>query len=168
MKPIMKKMRTDKEQFSALLEENKGIIHKISLIYTSNKADKADLFQDICLQLWRSYSNFRNDAQFSTWLYRVALNTAISQVRKKKALDEDEYRELYSENSASETDEKIKLLFRAITMLNKVDRALILLWLEKKKYEEIAEILGISKSNVSVKLVRIKEKLSKIIKSFEK
>ena len=104
----MKKMRTDKEQFSALLEENKGIIHKISLIYTSNKADKADLFQDICLQLWRSYSNFRNDAQFSTWLYRVALNTAISQVRKKKALDEDEYRELYSENSASETDEDRK------------------------------------------------------------
>ena len=168
MKPIMKKMRADKERFSALLEKNKGIIHKISLIYTNNTADKADLFQDICLQLWRSYTNFRNDAQFSTWLYRVALNTAISQVRKKKVLDVEEYRELYSENSDSETDEKTKLLFRAIARLNKIDRALILLWLEKKKYEEIAEILGISKSNVSVKLVRIKEKLSEIIKSFKK
>ena len=98
----------------------------------------------------------------------MALNTAISQVRKKKVLNVEEYRELYSENSASETDEKIKLLFRAIARLNKIDRALILLWLEKKKYEEIAEILGISKSNVSVKLVRIKEKLSEIIKSFKK
>jgi RNA polymerase sigma-70 factor (ECF subfamily) len=162
------KMKKDKKEFAVLLEENKGIIHKISFLYTQNPADKADLFQDICMQLWRSYQSFRNDSQFSTWLYRVALNTAISQVRKKKILDKDEYIDLYYHTSSSERNERSKLLFRAIACLNKIDRALILLWLEEKKYEEIAEILGISKSNVSVKLVRIKEKLSKIIKSFEK
>jgi len=164
----MMKMKKDKKEFATLLEENKGIIHKISLLYTQNPADKADLFQDICLQSWRSYQSFRNDSQFSTWLYRVALNTAISQVRKKKMLDKDEYIDFYYHTSSSERDNRTKLLFRAIACLNKIDKALILLWLEEKKYEEIAEILGISKSNVSVKLVRIKEKLSEIIKSFEK
>jgi len=161
-------MKKDKKEFVALLEDNKGIIHKISMLYTQNLADKADLFQDICMQLWRSFKSFKNDSQFSTWMYRVALNTAISRVRKKKMLDKHEYIEMYYDSSASETDERTKLLFRAISQLNKIDRALILLWLEEKKYEEIADILGISKSNVSVKLVRIKEKLSEIIKSFEK
>jgi len=164
----MIKMKKDKEEFVVLLEENKGIIHKISLLYTRNPADKADLFQEICMQLWRSYKTFRNDSQFSTWLYRVALNTAISQVRKKKTLDKDEYINLYYNSSVSESTDKTRLLFKAIAHLNKIDRALILLWMEEKKYEEIADILGISKSNVSVKLVRIKEKLSEIIKSFEK
>ena len=164
----MIKMKKDKKEFVALLEQNIGIIHKISLLYTRNPVDKADLFQEICMQLWRSYKSFRNDSKFSTWLYRVALNTAISQVRKKKRLDKEEYINLYYHNSTSESDDKSKLLFRAITHLNKIDRALILLWLEEKKYEEIADILGISKSNVSVKLVRIKEKLSEIIKSFKK
>lgn len=161
------KMQKDKKEFVALLEENKGIMHKISLLYTSNPADKADLFQEMCLQLWRSYNSFRNDSQFSTWLYRVALNTAISQVRKKKVLDKDEYLNLYYHSTDSESHDNSKIMFRAIAQLNKIDKALILLWLEEKKYEEIADILGISKSNVSVKLVRIKEKLSEIIKSFK-
>jgi len=161
-------MKKDKEEFVALLEKNNGIIHKISLIYTRNPADKADLFQEICMQLWKSYKSFRHELQFSTWLYRVALNTAISQIRKRKKLDRDEYLNLYYQSPTGESDDRHKLLFRAIAQLNKIDRAMILLWLEEKKYEEIAEILGISKSNVSVKLVRIKEKLSEIIKSFKK
>ena len=163
----MKKMKKDKKEFVALLEENKGILHKISCLYTSNPADKADLFQDICMQLWRSHKSFREDAKFSTWLYRVSLNTAISQIRKKKVFDKDEYLDIYY-GSGCESDEKSKILFRAIGQLNKIDRALILLWLEEKKYDEIADILGISKGNVSVKLVRIKEKLTEIIKSFKK
>jgi len=89
-------------------------------------------------------------------------------VRKKKTLDKEEYLGLYYESSTGDSEDKRKMLFRAIALLNKIDRALILLWLEEKKYDEIADILGISKSNVSVKLVRIKEKLSEIIKSFEK
>ncbi len=161
-------MKQYKKEFVALLEENEGIIHKISLLYTRNPADKADLFQEICMQLWRSYKTFRNDSRFSTWLYRVALNTAISQVRKKKTFDTEEYLSLYYKSSAGDSEDRSKMLFRAIAQLNKIDRALILLWLEEKKYEEIADILGISKSNVSVKLVRIKEKISEIIKSFEK
>lgn len=161
-------MKKDKKEFASLLEENKGILHKVSLLYTQNPADKADLFQDICMQLWKSYKSFRSESKFSTWLYRVALNTAISQIRKKKTLNKDEYMNLYYSSAGNEEDDRKKLLFKAITKLNTIDRALILLWLEEKSYEEIADILGISKSNVSVKLVRIKESLSVIIKSFEK
>lgn len=164
----MMKADMDKKEFMTLLEENKGIIHKISLLYSRNPSDRADLFQDICMQLWRSHKSFRNDSLFSTWLYRVAFNTAISQVRKRKILDKEEYIDIYYNSSLSEEDERKGMLFRAISYLNKVDKALILLWLEEKKYEEIADILGISKSNVSVKIVRIKDKLREIIKSFKK
>ena len=79
----MSNRKKHKKDFADIIENNKGIIHKISLIYTSNSADKEDLYQEICLQLWRSYSNFRGEAKLSTWLYRVALNTAISTIRRK-------------------------------------------------------------------------------------
>ncbi len=161
-------MKKDEKDFVALLEENKVIINKISFLYSKNPSDKEDLFQDICVQLWRSYKSFRNDSQFSTWLYRVALNTAISQLRKKKTLDTKELIGIYYDNSTLDNDDKRNLLFKAIAQLNKIDKALILLWLEEKKYDEIADILGISKSNVSVKLVRIKEKLTEIIKTLKK
>ncbi len=158
-------MKKDENLFVALIEENKVIINKISFLYSKNLTEKEDLFQDICLQLWRSFKSFRNDSQFSTWLYRVALNTAISQVRKKKTLDTNELIDIYYDNSIGENNENRILLFKAIAQLNKIDKALILLWLEEKKYDEIADILGISKTNVSVKLVRIKEKITEIIKS---
>ena len=161
-------MKKDEKDFAALLEKNKMIIYKISFLYSQNSTEKEDLFQDICLQLWKSYKGFRNDSQFSTWLYRVALNTAISQFRKKKVLDTNELIGIYYENSTIDNDNKRNLLYKAIVQLNKIDKALILLWLEEKKYDEIADILGISKSNVSVKLVRIKEKLTGIIKTLQK
>ncbi|MBU8923346.1 MAG: sigma-70 family RNA polymerase sigma factor [Bacteroidales bacterium] len=165
-------MRFDKREFTKILEENKGIIHKVSLLYADNPEDRADLFQEICFQLWRSYGSYREDARFSTWMYRVAINTAISQIRKrKKDISKEEY---YSQNHTSyttdtyeERDQKEKL-FRAISKLNKIDKAIIMLWLEEKKYEEIAEIMGISKSNVSVKLVRIKLSLAEKLKGSEK
>ena len=161
-------MKKDEKDFAALLEKNKMIIYKISFLYSQNSTEKEDLFQDICLQLWKSYKGFRNDSQFSTWLYRVALNTAISQFRKKKVLDTNELIGIYYENSTIDNDNKRNLLYKAIVQLNKIDKALILLWLEEKKYDEIADILGISKTNVSVKLVRIKEKLTGIIKTLQK
>jgi RNA polymerase sigma-70 factor, ECF subfamily len=152
-----------------LIEENRGIIHKVSLLYTSNVFDKEDLFQEICLQLCRSFGSYRQEAKFSTWLYRVSLNTAINSIRENK-------RKIFTvelnnaQNYAVKTDDKegqTKMLMDSISRLNKIDKALILLWLEGKKYEEIAEIMGLTRSNVSVKLVRIRKKLEEIIKKME-
>ncbi|WP_319591298.1 sigma-70 family RNA polymerase sigma factor [uncultured Draconibacterium sp.] len=161
----MKVLRSKKKEFSELIEKYQAIIHKVTMVYTNGPADREDLFQEICLQLWRSYPNFREEAKFSTWMYRVALNTAISNVRKKnrdlhfeQLLDNDRM-----ETETSDEKEQIQLLYRAISKLNRIDKAIILLWLEEKSYEEIASILGISKTNVSVKLVRIKHKLEEMI-----
>lgn len=160
----MKTERKDKTVFSGLIEKNQKIIHKITAVYSDTAEDREDLFQEICLQLWRSYQSFRGDSGFSTWMYRVALNTAISMVRKKNKIT---FAELKKESQIPEEpheyDESIHLLNAAISRLNYIDRAIILLWLEEKDYEEIASITGITKINVSVKLVRIKRKLQEII-----
>ncbi|WP_297087131.1 sigma-70 family RNA polymerase sigma factor [uncultured Draconibacterium sp.] len=161
----MKNQSVNKKTFSELIEQHQAIIHKITLVYANGSLNREDLFQDICLQLWRSYPNFRGDAKISTWMYRVALNTAISNVRKK---DKGLHFEQLNENDRNDTEnsdekEQVKLLYQAIARLNRIDKAIILLWLEEKSYDEIALILGISKTNVSVKLVRIKRKLEEII-----
>ena len=151
------------------MEENRGIIHKICLMYTSNLPDKEDLYQEICLQLWRSFRTYRSESKFSTWLYRVALNTAISSVRKNRRQVEtiqlDQMEHFVARDS--EREGKTRILLRAVSRLNKVDRAIILLWLEEKEYTEISEVMGISQSAVSVRLVRIREKLKSIIKDLE-
>ena len=163
-------MKCDKKAFDELFEKHKGIIYKVSMLYTRNREDQEDLFQDICFQLCRTYNNFREEAQFSTWIYRVALNTAINQVRKnkKKSTSETFYENIHYASLISENnDGQVNQLFKAISLLNKIDKALILLWLEEKSYEDIADILGISKSNVSVKLVRIKKRLSETINGLQ-
>ena len=159
-------MKCDKNTFAEILDKHRGIIHKVSMLYTNNREDQEDLFQDICFQICRSYNNFRNEAQFSTWLYRVSLNTAISQVRKNKRKTPSEtfYENIhYASMKNDDSEGQVQQLFKAISMLNRIDKAIILLWLEEKNYDEIADILGISKSNVSVKLVRIKRNLSETI-----
>ena len=138
-------------------------------MYTATQADKEDLYQEICLQLWRSYRSYRAESKFSTWLYRVALNTAISSVRKERRqvmtvqLDQEEH----FVSRDNEKEAMTRMLFRAVSRLNKVDRAIILLWLEEKEYAEISEIMGISLSAVSVRLVRIRERLKLIMKKLE-
>jgi len=165
----MEQQRAYKGSFVPLIEENKGIIHKISMMYTNNLADKEDLYQEICLQLWRSFRNYRAESKFSTWLYRVALNTAISSVRKERrrieTVELDQATHFVARDS--EKEGMTRMLFKAMAKLNKVDRAIILLWLEEKEYAEISEIMGISQSAVSVRLVRIRERLKSIIKSME-
>lgn len=154
--------KSNKKEFSQLILENQAIIHKISTFYTDCIEDKEDLFQEICLQLWRSYFSFNEQSKFSTWMYKVAINTAISHLRKcKKALKFENIRKDISEENDTEDIQHSKNLYKAITNLDKLERAIIILWLDGKKYEEISDILGLSKSNVSVKLVRIKEKLSR-------
>ncbi len=166
----MKNRKPGKEEFISMVNQNLGIIHKVSMTYCYNCTDREDLVQDIFLQLWRSYDSYKGDSKFSTWLYRVALNTAISSLRKKKDLvnmatlpDTRSY-----EVIDIEKEEQTRLLFSAISQLNKIDKALIFLWLEERKYDEISEITGLSKTTVSVRLVRIRKKLEEIIKSMEK
>ena len=158
-----------KGSFTQLIEENKGIIHKICMMYTSTQADKEDLYQEICLQLWRSFRTYRSESKFSTWLYQVALNTAISSVRKERrqvvTVQLDQVEHFVSRDN--EREGMTRMLFKAVSRLNKVDRAIILLWLEKKEYAEISEVMGISQSAVSVRLVRIRERLKSIMKNLE-
>jgi RNA polymerase sigma-70 factor (ECF subfamily) len=159
------RQKQNRKSFSKLIEKNQAIIHKITRVYENDWADREDLFQEICLQLWKSYPNFREEAKFSTWMYRVALNTAISNVRKeyKKPLFEPlRDTDGITEDNADEK-EKVRLLYKAISKLNRIDKAIILLWLEEKNYGEIASIMGTSKNNVSVKLVRIKRKLEELV-----
>lgn len=126
----MDQQRGHKGSFIQLMEANKGIIHKICLMYTSNLVDKEDLYQEICLQLWRSFRTYRSESKFSTWLYQVVLNTAISSVRKDRrriaTVQLDQAQHFVARDSKREG--MTRMLFKAVSKLNKVDRAIILLW----------------------------------------
>jgi RNA polymerase sigma-70 factor (ECF subfamily) len=158
------------EEFINQISENKGIIHKICNIYCNNLDEKKDMMQEITLQLWKAFPNFQHTSKFSTWMYRISLNTAITNIRKSKrhplmeALFESEI-EIPEKEDMVEMDDDINQLYKAISKLREVDRAIILLYLEEKSYNEIGEILGLTEKNVSVKLVRIKTKLEKLLTS---
>jgi len=158
--------REIEKEFIGQIQKHQGILHKICFVYSNSNSDKEDLYQEIVLQLWKSYPSFRKEAKFSTWMYRVALNTAIT-LNKKAALFENHKIQLSDECAMAEVvdySEDIKILYKAISELSKIEKAIIMLWLEEKAYSEIAEIVGISEKNVSVKLVRSKKKLTQIIK----
>lgn len=156
--------REKKDTFLELLEQNQDILHKICGIYGANEPDREDLSQEIVCQLWRSYPSFRGDAKFTTWMYRIALNTALLNRRRHRSWDRVQSLETHQEHVSdatgdSEKREKIGWLYAAIHQLRDFDRALILLHLEQLSYKEIAQIMGISETNVSVRLVRIKNEL---------
>lgn len=150
------------------VSENNGIIHKVCNIYCNTSEAKKDMMQEITLQLWKSFPNFKKEAKFSTWMYRIALNTAITNIRKSKtspileAISEKQYNIIEKEDIPT-LDEDINRLYGAIAKLNDIDKGIILLYLEKKSYAEIGEITGLSEKNVSVKIVRIKRKLKKLL-----
>ena len=125
------------------------------------QSDKEDMFQEVTLQAWKSFTTFRGDAQFSTWLYRVALNTAITFYRKEKRqpliVSSEIFPETTEENDLSE--DKLQIMYRAISELSKIDKALVMLYLDDYNYHDIGEMLGITANNVAVKLNRIKIKL---------
>lgn len=154
--------------FVKKLEKNQNIVHKICTFYTNNTDDHNDLFQEITIQLWRAYPSFRGDSKFSTWMYRVALNTAITLYRKSKrkikAQDYDKvsFKIEYKEYDPT-ADKQIKLLYEAVKELNDIDKALVFLYLEDKSYEEIAETLGISNVNARVRMSRIKDRLKRTL-----
>lgn len=155
-------------QFVSELESNQNIVHKVCSLYTDNREAHNDLFQEITIQLWKAYPKFRGDAKFSTWMYRVALNTAITLYRKSKkqprtqGVDSVIYK-ISSEPYDPTEERQIALMYSAIRELGDIDKALVFLYLEDKNYQEIAETLGISEVNARVKMNRIKTKLRKIL-----
>ena len=149
-------------------EKNQNIVHKICRIYTTNKDQHNDLFQEITIQIWKNYSKFRGESKFSTWMYRVSLNTAISLYRKSsRSIKTQDFSDVSFKIKAVDyddtKDEQLKALYRGIRELNDIEKALIFLYLEDKPYKEIAKTLGISEVNARVKMNRSKEKLRKIL-----
>lgn len=154
--------------FVSQLEENQNIVHKICRLYTNNHDAHNDLFQEITIQLWKAYPQFRGESKFSTWMYRVALNTAITLYRKsKRSIPTQDFEGVSFKISAEKYDdtieEQLKLMYSAVKNLNDIDKALVFLYLEDKSYKEIADTLGISEVNARVKMNRIKGKLRSIL-----
>lgn len=154
------------KEFVKIITENQGIIHKVCSVYCDSEEDRRDLFQEILAQLWKSYPSFRQEAKFTTWMYRVALNTAITTFKKTKRQPDQsgltiENVQLANEEYDPTTDEQMRLLHQAVARLSGIEKSIILLFLENKSYEEIAEITGITQNYVRVKMNRIKNKLKK-------
>jgi RNA polymerase sigma factor (sigma-70 family) len=154
----------NKEIFTKLINENKGIVYKVCNAYCCNKNNRDDLAQEILYNLWKSYHSFRTDLKFSTWMYRIALNVAISFYRKEKksTLHVEIFNDviLFEENEKSiHSEDNLMLLHSFIDKLKEIDKSIILLYLDDKSQKEIAEITGITESNVSTRINRIKYKL---------
>lgn len=156
------------QSFVKQLKDNQNIIHKICRLYTDCEDSHKDLFQEITIQLWKAFPKFRGESKFSTWAYRVALNTAITLYRKnKRSISTVEYEGrqhfIKEVDYNYEEEEQIKLMYKAVYQLSDIEKALVFMYLEDKDYREIAETLGISEVNARVKMNRIKGKLKKIL-----
>ncbi|MBG7629874.1 MAG: sigma-70 family RNA polymerase sigma factor [Bacteroidetes bacterium] len=156
------------QHFVKLIKENEGIVFKIALVYAFNEEDQKDLYQEIVYQLWKSFDSFRGDAKVSTWMYRIALNTSITHLKKEKKKGSrvpiDSVLLNKIEHIDTLMDERIQLLYKHIKQLNTIEKGVVLLYLEGKNYEEIAVITGFTVSNVGTRLNRIKQKLKSQIK----
>lgn len=155
----------DETQFLKLIAENQAIIHKICRLYRDSREDREDLFQEIIYQLWRAIPSFKGEAKVSTWLYRVALNTAIASFRKKKpdVSYSTSLPDLPEETQSEELGIRQERLFAALKQLDDSEKAIITLYLEELSYQQIAEITGINENYVGVKLNRIKNKIQKLL-----
>lgn len=157
-------MKSDQEEFLKMLSAYQGIIHKVNQIYFKSKADKEDNFQEIVCQLWRSFPSFRNKEKPGSWIYVVAINTSISKIRKDSRLEFSETvpdRGEVDPHDQQDREENYQRLINALYELNEIDRSIMLLYMEDYSYEEIAEIVGESSSNIGVKIHRLKKQLQK-------
>ncbi|PUV26466.1 RNA polymerase sigma factor [Sphingobacterium athyrii] len=154
------------KDFIALITSNQAIIHRICCMYVDNKVDREDLFQEIVLQAWKSIKSFRGDAKFQTWLYRVGLNTAITYIKRDRrhSLAELQFSQQSYCDIIYEEDKDILLMYQAISKLNKVEKALVALYLEDYSYNDIAMTMGMTPNHVAVKISRIKTKLKELSK----
>jgi len=144
-----------------------GIIIKICRAYTNTQEDFEDYYQEVCLQIWRSKDNFREQSSWSTWIYRLSLNVCLTFLKKKKN-NKQHFASDYlpaevMEDSHAFADESLNQLYDAIRQLSEVDRGVILLYLEEKSYQEIADIMGTNPNNIGVRIKRIKERLKKLL-----
>jgi RNA polymerase sigma factor (sigma-70 family) len=162
-------------EFLQLIQDHKGILFKISNSYCRNRDDREDLMQEIIYQLWKSAGGFDTNRKFSTWMYRIALNVAISYYRQQRRSGlriafggELHLMEMADDSAETDTDEKIGMLQRFISDQNELDKALMILYLEERPYREIAEILGITETNVATKLSRIKGRLKQHLLTINK
>ncbi|MES2827313.1 MAG: sigma-70 family RNA polymerase sigma factor [Bacteroidota bacterium] len=156
---------SQEKEFIEVIERHKGLIYKVANSFKTDEDDKKDLIQEIIYQLWRSYDSFDQRSQLSTWMYRVALNVAISSYRKDKRETAQrvpfsaDLLEFKSSEATGETEQNLLLLQGFINELKEIDRALMLLYLEEKTGKEIGEILGLSETNVRTRINRVKEQL---------
>ena len=164
----MQKHEAEK-QFEKYITDHEALLYKVCRIYADTYADRQDLFQEIVIQLWRAYPKFKGESKFSTWLYRVAINTAITGLRKKKdfitSYEPADLPVQVSEDSSGQAEEeRLQQLYKAIGQLSQVEKAIVMLYMEDRSYEEMEDILGISQGNLRVKMSRIKEKLRQLTK----
>jgi len=153
--------------YTSSIQPHSGIIIKICRAYTDTQEDFEDYYQEVCLQIWKSRNNFKGQSEWSTWVYRLSLNVSMTLLKKRKNNQQytasDLLVEEVSEESRAFADESLNQLYRGIRQLSEVDRAVILLYLEEKSYQEIADIIGTKPNNIGVRIKRIKERLKKIL-----
>ena len=147
-----------------MLQTHRAMVHKVCHIYGHTPTDREDLFQEISFQLWKAWPTFRGEARVGTWLYRVALNTAITGLRRKRdhvVLAGERMPDPADPGIDREVEERRERMYTAIRDLSEWERAVVMLYLEDKSYEEMEEILGVSQNNLRVRMTRIREKLRK-------
>lgn len=153
--------------YKARIVPHAGIIIKICRAYTNNKDDFEDYYQEVCLQIWRSRERFKQQCTWTTWIYKVSLNVCMTNLKKQAntrlSFTSDPLPEEAIEDSRCNLEEELKALYKGIHQLSEVDRALILLHLEKQSNGQIADILGLTANNVGVRLLRIKQRLNRIL-----
>ncbi|MFT4071677.1 MAG: RNA polymerase sigma factor [Dysgonamonadaceae bacterium] len=162
-------MKSNQDEFLKIISAYQGIIHKVNLIYFKSDADKQDNFQEIVYQLWRSFLSLKDKTKLASWIYAVAINTSISKIRKdSRFVFTDEMPEILSAETFSEMEQPLNYqnLLDALQKLNEINRSMMLLYMEDYSYDDIAGIMGISVSNVGVKIYRAKKQLEKILKDF--
>ncbi len=160
-------MKSTQKEFLKIISDYQGIIHKVNLIYFRSENDRQDNFQEVVYQLWRSYPSLKDKDRIASWIYAVAINTSISTIRKDSRLV---FFDTIYETEHAETDNNIEHeinyqdLLSALQKLNEIDRSIMLLYMEDYSYDDIAQIMGISTSNVGVKIHRIKNQLKNLLK----
>lgn len=159
-------MENVEQEFVSVIREYERVIYKVCYLYVTPHATLNDLYQEVVLNLWKAFPKFRKECKMSTWIYRIALNTCISFIRKEKNIPEivTLTREVDRADETDETETMLHQLYRMINRLGQLEKSIILLYLEEKSYEEISEITGLTLTNVATKLSRIKDKLRKMNK----
>lgn len=162
-------MNHTQQEFVERIHQHRPVLHKLCNLYCDSTQDREDLFQEILVQLWKSYPKFRGESKFSTWMYRIALNTAISDLRRHKKRiprvdPETQTLSIHDPQPGPEQEDQLRQLYAAINQLTEIERALVMLYLEDKTYQEMEEILGMSENSLRVRMNRIKEKLRNLTK----